>query len=76
MTLTCYAWLLHIGGKDSRVAKPQGSAGPVGGVSPGLDQDEGKPLQGPEPLMGVQHLDQVEQGDLAPGDEAVKPWED
>ena len=43
----------------------------MGGVKPGLDQDDGKPLQGPEPLMGVQHLDQVEKGDLTPGQEAV-----
>jgi len=43
----------------------------VGGVKPGLDQDEDQPLQGPEPLMGVQHLDQVEKGDLMSGDEAV-----
>ncbi len=43
----------------------------MGGVKPGLDQDEDQPLQGPEPLMGVQHLDQVEKGDLTSGDEAV-----
>ncbi len=43
----------------------------MGGVKPGLDQDEDQPLQGPEPLMGIQHLDQVEKGEMTSGDEAV-----
>lgn len=57
------------GEKEADKSRPP--AGPVGGVKPGLDEDEGKPLQGPEPLMGVQHLDEVEQGHMASGDEAV-----
>ncbi|DBA87633.1 TPA: hypothetical protein ACH3X1_004646 [Trebouxia sp. C0004] len=52
-------------------AEPHKAAGPVGGVKPGLDQEEDQPLQGPEPLMGVQHLDQFEQGDLTSGEEAA-----
>ncbi len=58
-------------GDKGKKAEPAKVAGPVGGVKPGLDQDEDQPLQGPEPLMGVQHLDQVEKGDLTSGDEAV-----
>ena len=59
-----------VGDKGKR-AQPGKAAGPVGGVKPGLGQDESQPLQGPEPLMGVQHLQQVEQGDLTSADEAV-----
>lgn len=58
-------------GDKGKKAEPAKATGPVGGVKPGLDQDEDQPLQGPEPLMGVQHLDQAEKGDLTSGDEAV-----
>ena len=58
-------------GDKGKEAEPAKAAGPVGGVKPGLDQDEDQPLQGPEPLMGVQHLGQVEKGELTSGDEAV-----
>lgn len=58
-------------GDKGKEAEPAKATGPVGGVKPGLDQDKDQPLQGPEPLMGVQHLGQVEKGDLTSGDEAV-----
>lgn len=57
--------------KGADEAEPSKPTGPVGGVKPGLDQDESKPLQGPEPLMGTQHLKEVEQGHMASGDEAA-----
>lgn len=65
-------YLCAAGSKDTQ-AKPQAAAGPVGGVKPGLDQDEDQPLQGPEPLMGAQHLDQAEKGKLLSVDTAVRP---
>ena len=46
-------------------------AGPAGGVQPGLPQDEGRGIEGPEPLMGVKRLDKLEQGHLVPGSNAV-----
>lgn len=49
-------------------AKP---AGPAGGVQPGLPQDEGRGIGGPEPLMGVKRLDKLEQGHLVAGTSAV-----
>ena len=48
-------------------------AGPAGGVQPGLPQDAGRGIQGPEPLMGVKRLDKLEQGHLLPGSTAVSP---
>lgn len=45
--------------------------GPIGGVQPGLHGDEDKVIEGPEPLMGVKHLDAVEKGKLAAGSNAV-----
>ncbi|KAL3147956.1 hypothetical protein ABBQ38_014251 [Trebouxia sp. C0009 RCD-2024] len=49
-------------------AKP---AGPAGGVQPGLPQDEGRGIGGPEPLMGVKRLDKLEQGHLVAGTSAA-----
>ena len=49
----------------------QKHAGPAGGVQPGLPQDEGRGIEGPEPLMGVKRLDKLEQGHLVSGSTAV-----
>lgn len=47
------------------------TVGPAGGVQPGLPQDEGRGIGGPEPLMGVKHLEKLEQGQLVSGNSAV-----
>ena len=46
-------------------------SGPIGGVQPGLHVDQDKIIEGPEPLMGVKHLDALEQGNLQEGSSAV-----
>ena len=52
----------------SEVNKPkEEAAGPTGGVQPGLPQDTGKGIEGPEPLMGAKRLDKLEAGDLVSG---------
>ena len=53
--------------------KEEKCAGPAGGVQPGLPQDGGRGIEGPEPLMGVKRLDKLEQGHLVSGSTAVRP---
>lgn len=48
--------------------KPEG---PIGGVQPGLHGQEDQIIEGPEPLMGVKHLDAVEKGKIASGNSQV-----
>ena len=67
--LTCV--LLAAGSSEAAAKKDEKPAGPIGGVQPGLHGEEDKVIQGPEPLMGVKHLDRVEKGELAGSSNAV-----
>ena len=63
--------LLLTAGKEGKKPKEDKAAEPTGGVQPGLPQDAGKGIEGPEPLMGAKRLDKVEEGDLVSGNTAV-----
>ena len=67
-----FACILSVtaGDKNKKPEEPK-AAGPTGGVQPGLPQDAGRGIEGPEPLMGVKRLDKVEEGDLVSGNSAV-----
>ena len=66
----CQCLLVSIAGVTEPKEEEQ-HAGPAGGVQPGLPQDEGRGIEGPEPLMGVKRLDKLEQGRLVSGSTAV-----
>lgn len=66
------AWTNLAAGKSGDAEQAEEKpAGPTGGVQPGLHGDDDKVIEGPEPLMGVKHLDALEKGKLAAGNNGV-----